>query len=45
MQTRHLLSISDLESETLLSLVENAVAIAQGRWQDRLPLANRVVGQ
>ena len=44
MPARHLLSISDLESETLLSLVENAVAIAQGRWQGRLPLADRVVG-
>jgi ornithine carbamoyltransferase len=41
---RHLLSVSDLESETLLSLVENAVAIADGRWRDRRPLADRVVG-
>jgi len=44
MPARHLLSVSDLESETLLSLVENAVEIAAGRWQDRRPLANRVVG-
>src|SRR5436305_9346879 len=44
MPVRHLLSIADLESETLLSLVEAAVAIAEGRWRDRRPLADRVVG-
>lgn len=44
MPVKHLLSISDLESETILSLVENAVAIAEGRWQGRLPLAGKVVG-
>jgi ornithine carbamoyltransferase len=41
---RHLISVSDLDSETLLSLVENAVGVAAGRWQSRQPLANRVVG-
>jgi ornithine carbamoyltransferase len=41
---RHLLSVADLESETLLSLVENAVEIASGRWRDRRPLAGRIVG-
>lgn len=44
MPVRHLLSIADLESETLSSLVEAAVAIAEGRWRDRRPLADRVVG-
>lgn len=44
MPARHLLSIADLESETILSLVDNAVAIAEGRWQGRSPLAGRVVG-
>jgi len=44
MPVRHLLSVSDLDTETLLSLVENAVAIAEGRWRDRRPLADRVVG-
>jgi ornithine carbamoyltransferase len=41
---RHLLSIADLDSATVLSLVEDAVAIAGGRWQGRLPLAGRFVG-
>jgi ornithine carbamoyltransferase len=44
MPVRHLLSISSLDSATLLSLVENAVGIAEGRWRDRRPLADRVVG-
>jgi ornithine carbamoyltransferase len=44
MPIRHLLSVSDLDSETLLGLVENAVAIAEGRWRERRPLAGRVVG-
>lgn len=44
MSVKHLLSISELESETVLSLVENAVAIAEGRWQGRRPLADKVVG-
>jgi ornithine carbamoyltransferase len=41
---RHLLSISELDSETLRSLVENAVAIAGGHWEGKRPLAGRVVG-
>ena len=44
MPVRHLLSVADLESETVLSLIEGAVAIAEGRWQGRRPLADRVVG-
>ena len=44
MSVRHLLSVSDLESGPLLSLVETAIAIAEGRWRDRRPLAARVVG-
>lgn len=44
MPVQHLLSISDLDSTTLLSLVENAFDISQGRWRDRRPLADRVVG-
>jgi ornithine carbamoyltransferase len=44
MSARHLLSISDLDSETLLSLIEDAVAIAEGRWQGRRPLDGRIVG-
>lgn len=44
MPAKHLLSVANLESETLLSLIENAVCIAEGRWRDRRPLADRVVG-
>jgi ornithine carbamoyltransferase len=44
MPVRHLLSISDLDGATVHALVENAVSIAEGRWRDRRPLADRVVG-
>ncbi len=44
MPFRHLLSIADLESETLLSMVENAVSIAEGRFLQGRPLTDRVVG-
>jgi ornithine carbamoyltransferase len=44
MAVRHLLSIADLDSETVLSLVESAAAIAAGQWRGRRPLADRVVG-
>lgn len=44
MPVRHLLSISDLESDTLQALVENAVAISRGWWRSRRPLADRVIG-
>src|SRR5277367_6344742 len=44
MPFNHLLSISDLDGGTLLSLVENAVAIAQGRWKRESSLAGRIVG-
>jgi ornithine carbamoyltransferase len=43
MAAKHLLSISDLKGETLLSLVESAVAFAEGRKEGR-PLAGRIVG-
>ncbi len=44
MPVNHLLSIADLDRETILSLVENAVAIAQGRWERGPTLNNRIVG-
>lgn len=44
MPARHLLSISDLDSATVRSLVDDALAIAQGRWQGRRPLDGRVIG-
>src|SRR6476659_10430524 len=43
MAVKHLLSISDLDRYTVQSLVDTAVAIAQGRWTKR-PLADRVIG-
>jgi len=44
MPAKHLLSISHLPSETLISLVENAVAFAAGQGEGRCPLAGRTVG-
>jgi ornithine carbamoyltransferase len=44
MPRKHLLSVSGLDRETLLSLVETAVAIAAGAWEGQRPLADRVVG-
>jgi ornithine carbamoyltransferase len=44
MPVRHLLSIADIDSAALLSMIENANAIAAGRWCDHRPLAGRVVG-
>lgn len=44
MPAKHLLSIGDLESETILSLVDNVGAIAEGRWPTRSSLAGRIVG-
>src|SRR5690349_17691410 len=44
MPVRHLLSVSDLDSTTIRSLLDNALAIAQGRWRERRPLDGRVVG-
>lgn len=44
MPARHLLSISDLDSATIRSLLDNTLAIAQGRWRERRPLEDRVVG-
>lgn len=44
MPARHLLSVSDLDSATIRSLLDDALAIAQGRWQGRRPLDGRIVG-
>jgi ornithine carbamoyltransferase len=44
MPVRHLLSVSDLDSVTIRSLLDDALAIAQGRWQERRPLDGRIVG-
>lgn len=44
MPAKHLLSISDLESETILSLVERAVSFSEARREEERPLAGRVVG-
>lgn len=44
MPVRHMLSISDLDPAATQALVENAVAIAEGRWAVERPLAGRVVG-
>lgn len=44
MPAKHLLSIAGLTGETLLSLVERAVAIGEGRSNGRRPLAGRTVG-
>jgi ornithine carbamoyltransferase len=41
---KHLLSILDLESEDLLRLVSDSVAIARGDWKSQKPLADKVVG-
>lgn len=44
MPTKHFISISEQTTETLLSLVERAVAIAAGRGEGHLPLSGRTVG-
>lgn len=44
MPVNHLLSISDLDRSTVLKLVENAVAIAEGRWERGASLSRRTVG-
>src|SRR5215203_3276267 len=44
MPVKHLLSISDLKGENVLSLIESAVAIAEGRREGQRPLAGRIVG-
>jgi ornithine carbamoyltransferase len=44
MPAKHMLSIAPLSGETLVSLVENAVAIAEGRRDGHRPLAGRCVG-
>ncbi len=44
MAARHVLSITDLDTETLTRLVDEALAIARGRWEGRKPLDGKVVG-
>jgi ornithine carbamoyltransferase len=44
MASRHVLSVADLGGETLARLVDDGLAIAQGAWRDRQPLAGKVVG-
>jgi ornithine carbamoyltransferase len=44
MPAKHLLSISDLKSDSILSLIESAVDIAEGRKEGQRPLAGRIVG-
>jgi ornithine carbamoyltransferase len=44
MAVRHVISIADLEPDTLSRLVDDAVAIAQGEWADQRPLQDKVVG-
>lgn len=44
MPVKHLLSISELDRSTVLSLVENAVAIAERRWDRGSTLAHRTIG-
>lgn len=44
MALRHVLSIADLGSATLTRLVDDGLAIAQGAWDARKPLAGKVVG-
>jgi len=44
MPKKDLISISDLDGDTILSLVETAVAVAEERQQGWRPLAGRMVG-
>jgi ornithine carbamoyltransferase len=44
MPVRHLLSVSDLDSAAVRSLLDDTLAIAQGRWEGRRPLDGRTVG-
>lgn len=44
MPVRHVLSIADLETETLRGLVDDGAAIARGEWDGRKPLADKAVG-
>lgn len=44
MAVRHVISIADLETETLSRLVDDAVAIARGDWAGKRPLQDKVVG-
>ena len=44
MSARHVLSILDLDTETLARRVDDALAIARGRWEGHKPLDGKVVG-
>lgn len=44
MTARHVLSIADLDTETLVRLVDDATAIARGDWAEKRPLKDKVVG-
>jgi ornithine carbamoyltransferase len=44
MSAKHLLSIGDLSTKTLVRLVNDGVAIARGEWNEREILAGKVVG-
>lgn len=44
MAARHFLTVTDLGQEKLVALVDDAVAIAAGKWADRRPLAGKFVG-
>ena len=44
MAARHVLSISELDTDTLVRLVNDATAIGRGEWAHKRPLADKVVG-
>jgi ornithine carbamoyltransferase len=44
MAARHFLTVADVGHATLARLVNDAVAIAAGKWSDRKPLAGKFVG-
>ncbi|HYG65167.1 MAG TPA: ornithine carbamoyltransferase [Thermoanaerobaculia bacterium] len=44
MAVRHVISIADLDTDTLSRLVDDAVSIARGEWAGKRPLQDKVVG-
>ncbi|HEY0781823.1 MAG TPA: ornithine carbamoyltransferase, partial [Thermoanaerobaculia bacterium] len=44
MTARHVISIADLDGDTLVRLVNAATAIGRGEWAEKRPLAGKVVG-
>lgn len=44
MAARHVLSVSDFSQDELVRLVDDAVDVAAGKWDDRYPLKGKVVG-